>query len=321
MQQAIAALKQRVPLGSTDMVGSLIAAEAVCREPGDGSQERSVVYLGDGMSVAGLVGSERLQGLVDSLVKSRVSVSSYAIGPRIDAELLGALANHTGGMLAIDFAEMTGRQAGAYLAEAARGSVVWPTQVALPQAVHAIYPRKMPPLRFDRDTIVLGKLAADSLASPVEIELQAESAGKRQTMRWSVKPEQPLEDHAYLAKLVDKAAVDGGVKLPTVGSAGLKELRRIASIEAHGYSRLGQQALATGELDAAEQLARVASQLDPMNTEAATIQRAVASAAARSPPRASRCSSPTVKRLVRRRRGRRRRRSGRSGRKARTHLR
>ncbi len=135
----------------------------------------------------------------------------------------------------------------------------------------------MPPLRFDRDTIVLGKLAADSLASPVEIELQAESAGKRQTMRWSVKPEQPLEDHAYLAKLVDKAAVDGGVKLPTVGSAGLKELRRIASIEAHGYSRLGQQALATGELDAAEQLARVASQLDPMNTEAATIQRAVAS--------------------------------------------
>ncbi|HUY87660.1 MAG TPA: VWA domain-containing protein, partial [Pirellulales bacterium] len=278
MRQALNDLQQRVPLGSTDMPVALRAAANACNKNVGAGRERAAIYIGDGMSTADLVAGKKLQSLVDSLVESRISVSSYAVGPRVDAELLAALANHTGGMLAVDFEEMTGRQAGNYLAEAARQPVVWPGKLQLPAAIRAIYPRRTPPLRFDRDTVVLGKLA-DSAAA-VELDLQAEVAGKEERLHWRVTPAAPAEGHAYLSKLVDAAAADGGISLTTVGSAGLYELRRIANLEAQGYSRLSQQALATGELDQARQLAGAAARLDPMNPEAAAVLQVAEVAAA-----------------------------------------
>ena len=269
MKQGLAELGRRVPLGSTDMPAAIKAAVALCNENASVGREHAAIYIGDGMSTAGMMAPGKLHVLVDALVQSKISVSSYAIGPRVDAALLGALANHTGGMLAVDFEQMTGAQAGNYLADAARQPIVWPGELKHSASIREVYPQQMPPLRFDRDTVVLGKLA--DAAAPVELDLHAEVAGKDQELHWKLTPSAPNDEHAYLAKLIDGAAADGGITLPTVGSAGLKELRRMASLEAQGYSRLGQQALATGDLDQARQLAAAAAQLDPMNPEASTV--------------------------------------------------
>ena len=60
------------------------------------------MYLGDGMSTANLLASGDMQQLLDGLTAKRIAVSSYGIGPRVDVQLLGVLANHTGGLLVID---------------------------------------------------------------------------------------------------------------------------------------------------------------------------------------------------------------------------
>ncbi len=118
---------------------------------------RAVAYIGDGMSTARLIPNSRMQQLVDRLVGEQVSVDSYAIGPRLDNLLLGALANHTGGMLLVDTDDWNATQVGLLLASSVKEPVLWPQHVQLPTSLADVYPRRLPPLRFDRDTILIGR--------------------------------------------------------------------------------------------------------------------------------------------------------------------
>jgi hypothetical protein len=293
MRRALADLRRRVPLGSTDMGGAVRGAVARFAEAGDTGRVRSVVYIGDGVSTARSIAGSRMQVLLDSLVEERISVSSYAVGPVLNSQLLGALANHTGGMLVVDSDggdhaqggtnqgdnaqggndQAEARRIGSYLAAAAEGAVVWPVSVAYPAAISEVFPRRTPPLRFDRDTVVLGTLAGAEAQG--ELRMSAELAGQVVELKWPLEFAPSGEENAYLAKLVEAARRDGGVGLPTVGAAGLAELRRTVNTDAQSLARLGQQALATGNLEQADQLAAEAARLDPENNEASIIRGAV----------------------------------------------
>ncbi len=100
MRAAKAKLKQRTPLGSTDMIAGLHAALTKFSESSE--KPRAVVYIGDGLSRANLFGDPEIQELVKQLVARRVSVSSFVIGPERNVAFLAVLANQTGGMIFID---------------------------------------------------------------------------------------------------------------------------------------------------------------------------------------------------------------------------
>ena len=270
MTQALAALDRRVPLGSTDMAVALDAALAAWPAARDPGRERAVIYIGDGFSVASLVPMDMLERIAGQYADRRVACTSYGIGPRVNAELLGALANHTGGMLVPDIEGALGRQVGGYLAAVARGSVIWPTTTDLPAAIKTSYPKKMPPLRFDRDSVLIGTLdlQAASSTQPLAIEMKGELAGKQVTLNWKTTPGEPQDENAYLAKVVEWAALSQGVALPTAGSASLADMRRWVTFGAQQLAQLGERALAVGRADEAAQLAGEAERLDPVNAQA-----------------------------------------------------
>ena len=278
LRQALSALERRVPLGSTDMREALEAALATWPGPNDARSARSVVYLGDGLSTAGPVPVEALARIVGQCADRRVACTSYAIGPVVEGGLLGALANQTGGMLIADDVRAADRQVGSLLAAMARAAVIWPTGTKWPAAFKDIFPRRMPPLRFDRDSLLLGTLdpKAAEAGQPLSLNVAAELAGKPVTLTWQAVPERPLAENAYLGQVVELAALTGGVALPTVGSAGLNELRRLVTFGAQQLARLGEQALAMGRTDEAEQLAHEAERLDPANAEANLLHAATA---------------------------------------------
>ena len=83
-------------------------------------------------------------------------VTSFAVGPRCDGQLLATLANHTGGMLVIDGERIEAREAGAFLGRSVHEQVLWPTSTTWPKVFTAIYPQQAPPLRSDRDTVLIG---------------------------------------------------------------------------------------------------------------------------------------------------------------------
>ena len=72
MAQALSTLRQRVPLGSTDMAAALTEALACYgpAAPADG-RGRAVVYIGDGMSTARLIAHGKFGQLVDGFVAAQ----------------------------------------------------------------------------------------------------------------------------------------------------------------------------------------------------------------------------------------------------------
>jgi hypothetical protein len=265
---AMMQLRRRVPLGATDMGVAL--AKAAASFGGKSTAQRSIVYLGDGSSAANRTVGE-YSDVVDRLVGEHVSVIGYAIGRQIDATLLAALANQTGGTLLVDSDQMTGKEGGQFLFRSAESAVVWPTATTLSKSIAEIYPKRTPPLRADRDTILVGKLA--DATGHEQIKLTGEIAsGRAIDFVWNVEPKKADSENAYVAQLVDGARADGGQRLPTLGSQGLWEARRLVHLGAQDLARLGSQIAATGNKEPAKQVVSEALRRDPNNARALAIQ-------------------------------------------------
>ncbi|MCA9233827.1 MAG: VWA domain-containing protein, partial [Planctomycetales bacterium] len=286
---AVAAIMNRAPLGSTDLEQALSAA--IEQFQAAGSEHRAVVYIGDGVSMANMLDGPTLRPLAAKLREERVPVSSYAIGPQIDGALLAVLANQSGGNLYIaepivwqdeeagvsdararEENERNAAIAGRSLAEWTGASVLWPQQVSLPPALGQTYPAVMPPLRSDRDTIVIGE-TTDALSGDLPIRI----ASGNTHLSWSATAEPSHPDHAFLAALVERARQDNGLSLPTVGSAGLAEAARLVGVQVDGLTRLAQQAVAAGDRQTAGRIIQTVLQADPGNVQARTVQAIVES--------------------------------------------
>ena len=268
IKQAMDKLADRVPLGSTDMANMLrTSADAF---PAETDRKRAVIYIGDGMSKANVMKEGEFAGIMATLVKNRISVSSFAIGPQRDILLLATVANHTGGMVFVDSDDQAiAMQAGTDLARVATSPVLWPTSVKLPEQVESWYPARVPPLRTDRDSILIGTI---SDRGEFSITMDAELAGKPVALEWAVSALAHNEDYNYLPHLTEMSADNEGVVLPTLGSAGLDEVGRSLQAGADNLAKLSRHALRSGDLRGAHRLANQALRQDPKNPEALAVK-------------------------------------------------
>lgn len=92
LTQAVKSLASRTPMGATDLTSGLRAAFAEKT-----SEPMSVLYIGDGISAADQLSLKNLDSLVDDLLQHSVSFHALLLGPKIDTQLPGILANQTGG--------------------------------------------------------------------------------------------------------------------------------------------------------------------------------------------------------------------------------
>ncbi len=247
IQAALQKLQQRVPLGATDLEAALQGVDTNYASPA--ASQRTAIYIGDGQSNANLTGAG-VNNIVDHLVQNHVSINSFVVGPGDNSVVLAALANQTGGVVTLDNDKTAGREVGAQFARAVHEPVIWPTDRKLPDSLAEVYPTNTPPLRTDRDTILLGQGKADGTFA---VEIQGQCAGQPVDLRWTVPAAKPNDDNAYLAQWVDLAKNDGGRRLPTLGSEGLWAARRLSDMGAHTLAQLGRQAAAEGDVKQAKQ--------------------------------------------------------------------
>ncbi len=270
MMAAIAKLQARVPLGATDLEAGLRSAMTSFAK--DSTASKSVVYIGDGISRANLLIGEDYTKLVTDLAANKVAVSSLAIGREQNIQILAAISNLTGGMVQVDNgAAGVAEAAGKLMAKIADGTVIWPKSVEFSAGLSEVLPKAVPPLRLDRDTIVLGKVNGTGTQ---EIVVKADLNGKEIELKWSVRPEASSDDFAFLPKLIDDARADDGLSLPTLGSAGLKEARYITNQSAEELTRLGHAALASGDVPGALSAAQAALARDPNHPGAKALKSA-----------------------------------------------
>src|SRR5262249_6201204 len=194
---------------------------------------------------------------------------SYVLGQERNTQLMAALANHTGGIVQTEQPQTDATAVGRTLAASSHASVVWPAELALSANIAASYPTEMPPVRTDRDSILIGTL---SRIAPVNIEMAGTMNGKPVTLKWNAMPERSSEDFGFLPKLVDLAAADKGLSLPTAGSAALREAAYVTMNSAQQLAKLGNEALASGNFGGAEKVADAALARDPSNPEAQALK-------------------------------------------------
>jgi hypothetical protein len=270
-QAALKKLEQREPLGSTDLAAALEAA--IKSFDGKSTRPRAVVYLGDGMSKANFLVADEFAALASNLVTAQSPVHCYAIGPQRDLQLLAALANHTGGTVYVDAAEVqVAQQAGAALASVVHGPVFWPTRAILPASMKAAYPQPIPPFRLERETVIVGVFEGEG---PQSVQIEGKVNGQEAQATWRLAPEGAADDFVFLPQLVESARRDRGVALPTLGMEGLREVGRIMLARAENLTKMGARELAGGNLTAAQKLIETARATDPNNPEAAALEKAI----------------------------------------------
>ena len=271
-RQALKKLSERLPLGSTDMMAGLTAA--LERFDNGSDRPRRVLFIGDGVSRANILETREFGNLVKRYVDHKISVVSFGIGPKRDILLLSILANHTGGHVYVDSNQNSPQQAGGALAAAVRTPVVWPKKTDVSTGFSEVYPALMPPLRTDRDSVVIGTLSNREKQS---IQLQGDVNGRQVQWNWQLEVQPSSEDFAHVSKLVDISRQDLGLSLPTAGSAVLVETQRIIMTGANRLSKMSAQALAQGDVSGARMLADAALAHDPHNPQAKVMQSASAS--------------------------------------------
>jgi hypothetical protein len=290
LQSAMKRLHKRVPLGSTNFANAMQAA--VESFPSEKTSARGVIYIGDGMSISQLIPPEEMRVTIADLVRRKIPVSSFAIGPRTDLSLLGILAEHTGGVLMmhnpdvlfVDNPELeaelsrrktpsqverkTAAQIGRDFAAAVVAPVFYPSKLQVSPEVSSLYPKAIPPLRVDRDTVWLG---TNAVAAPMHVVAEGTFGGKSVRFKWDVKPGESHTANTFLTAIWDDADRDQGLTVAVAGADLLKLARRSYEERVLELVALGRLAVKQRRLKEAEEIAWNIRKLDPTNVEARVI--------------------------------------------------
>ena len=294
LAQGFKKLDMRIPLGTTDLAAAFRAA---VRELGN-QPDASIVYIGDGMHLCNLLNTAEFESLISEMRESRTSISSLAIGPKTDCELLSIISNHTGGKIFVRQAitDATCQQIGGNLAKAALEPVFWPTKSSWPSGVAQYFPRQLPPLRFDRDSIVVGNLNDELLEG--SLQLEGVVGGRTSSMRWELKSEPSNPDLAFLAQVVSKAVPNAGLLMPTPGSEALQELGFVLANSSDQLVKDARFALNSGDTSAAINIAKEAMKRSPNNLSAQNILDAVELSKKPAKPVKSPSASPRIVKFI-----------------------
>lgn len=265
LARAIERLADRTPLGATDMeLAMQTALKAI-----DGSRPASIIYIGDGMSVANLIGTDAMRTLVGEMRERKIAMHSYAIGPKTDLRLLGVVAEHTGGVVMIDNpsrgeSALYPQETGEALAAAVDAPIFYADDSSMSPAAGSVYPTELPPLRSDRETIIIGKgEATDAPSIRATINDRAVS--------WTVKPQAAQAGNTFLAAMWNQADRDRGLTVPLAGVDLLNLHREAHEEHIAQLVDMGEHAIMTGHLKQADQIAGEIKRLDPANVKAKII--------------------------------------------------
>ncbi len=269
-RSSLAALKSRIPLGATNFHAIIQTA----LESAGTDSNKSITYIGDGLSTADLLESKELRGMVARLRSQKTPFNSYGVGPQINLQLLGVMAHQTGGYVDFDNRKDIGRagegqsqlasEAGQKLGRAIQQPVFFPSQVTISNNEVSSLPQL--PLRTDRETIhiVRGAIAADA-----RVVFAADNAAETLEWRLSAPLEQP--GSAFLSAVADQVEKDQGLSNSLAGR-GLMNVYQGSFIDSmEGALQFGAQQLARGQFDQAAEIARRVGEVDPGNRAAKSL--------------------------------------------------
>jgi tetratricopeptide (TPR) repeat protein len=169
-------------------------------------RQQVVLFLGDGESALAPVSEADRIDLGTRMDATDVAFFAVPLGVKVNPQNLHGLAAQTGGVVARldqDLAEPAKRAEWVKkLVAAIDAPVVKVDKFKFSEEVAEVYPTKLPPLRADRTTLVMGKLAKP--AARLGLEVKGTAAGRPVAATMGEALPAPQLDHFFLNVMLDQ---------------------------------------------------------------------------------------------------------------------
>lgn len=275
LEGVVAELNKELPLGAVALKKAL--SEAVASFEVKESRQRAVVFLGDGKSIAEPLDAADRAELCAAMVKKQVAFFAVPLGLRPDSQNLHSLISGTGGKAVrhglnerIDDEVVKGKvvQRGlvSRLVKDVAEPILYDVEFTLPATAKEVLPSKLPPLRRDAGTLVVGKLPGN--AAVLSYKLSGTLAGKPVRADAEFKVPASDEEHFFLVGVHGqwKAAADRPALLPS--DRALAYAHKQTQLALEDLLAKGELALEQNKLDAAAKLFEQARQFAPHSPRA-----------------------------------------------------
>jgi hypothetical protein len=266
--------------GATDLKAGIEKATAGFE--GKPSRQQIVLLLGDGESSASttpLTETVRVE-LASKLERNDVQFFAIPLGVKLNAHNLHGLATMTGGAVVRQVDDLGTQKGQADFAQKLIDSFNVPVlrsdSFAFGPDVTEAFPTKLPPLRADRTTLVIGTVKGD--AASVSLKIDGRVNGNRTPVELTQALPAPEIEHYFLHAMAEQwrtaATKDTPAVLPADRALAMaSEQFRLFRDE---FLTQAVWAISTDRIDHAEKLYQAASKIDPTDVEAASGLKVVA---------------------------------------------
>lgn len=262
---ALLALDNEFPAGAIDLKDTL---ERVAKDfDGKATRQQVIIYLGDGESALNPLDEKTRYKLADDLRAQNIAFYAVPMGTPKNAHNVHALVSGTGGAVVRpmdagttdSFAAVKG--VATKLFKALDVPVIQPTKLTLSTPAAEVFPTKLPPMRGDTPTLIVGRFEKGK--APKDLQITLEGSGPSVTL--SHKLPEPTADNFFLGSMVAQWRNSGRSDSPALLRADRTlalayESTRLAREE---FNEQGDWALGAKKFDAAKQLFQAALKLDP----------------------------------------------------------
>jgi hypothetical protein len=260
--------------GAGDLKGAL--TKALKEFDGRADRQQVVLLLGDGESAyAPLANAERYQ-IAQEMVGQKIAFFAVPLGMQLNPMNLHGLASSTGGSVVrledgVKIADLTKS-----LMKTVAAPILYPAEFELAKGVVEAYPTKLPPLRPDTATLMVGKLSEGDAFS---LTIKGTIAGRETKVEVREKIAKPEIENYFLTGMLSqwsKASNKGAPALIRADRA-LAYAYQQTKFTHDEYMTQAHWALSEERIEAAEKLFALASQVDPHDKQAvdglAVVQR------------------------------------------------
>jgi tetratricopeptide (TPR) repeat protein len=252
--------------GACDLKTGLL--RALKEFDGQANRQQAVILLGDGESAYAPVQNQDRFQIGQEMVAQRVAFFAVPLGAKLNPMNLHGFASTTGGTIVRLLVDETAESLAKRVLQTVSAPVFYPTRHELGEGIVEAYPTRLPPLRADNPTLMVGRLAGtDSFVLAVEGTV----AGKPHRFEVREPIAKPEVSNFFLTGVVSQWSKANNKSAPALLRAdrALAYAAQQTELTREEYLTQAHWALSEDHFDVAEKLFALAAQVDPHDTEAA----------------------------------------------------
>jgi hypothetical protein len=262
--EALKALNDEYPCGASNLKAAL--RDVTKDLPRRANRQRVILFFGDGRSLNDPITTKDRAELCDGMIERQIAFFPIPLGHRPDPDNLHGLATGTGGapirLLPGDQPEAFVKRFNATLS----ATILYPESFELSRDVVAeALPTKLPPLRSDTPTLVVGRIKA---GKEIRYTIRGTANGKPATITDAEKVPEPEADNFFLVSMLSQwrnAKDQAAILRADRALAHAYEQNMLAKRDLVAQAEMAIQGK---KLEHAQQLFDQALQLDPVDSEA-----------------------------------------------------